>query len=67
MQANARDRALLHIKQAADELHVHPSTLRRQIARGDLDAVRLGENGLYRVSRRALEDFLRPAGPSRRI
>lgn len=51
---------LLHVKEAAAELGVHPSTVRRHIHEGDLAAVRLGEGGRYRISRRALEDFLRP-------
>lgn len=50
----------LHVKEAAAQLGVHPSTVRRHIHDGDLEAVRLGRGGRYRVSRKALEDFLRP-------
>jgi excisionase family DNA binding protein len=52
---------LLHVKEAAAELGVHPGTIRRHIHAGDLEAVRLGDGGRYRVTRAALEEFLRPA------
>jgi excisionase family DNA binding protein len=57
---------LLHVKEAAAELGVHPSTLRRHIHGGDLEAVRLGDGGRYRIPRQALDDFLRPAVPHER-
>lgn len=61
MRTHERPYELLHVKEAAAELGVHPGTLRRHIHDGDLLAVRLGRTGRYRVSREALEAFLRPA------
>jgi excisionase family DNA binding protein len=49
---------LLHVKEAAAELDVHEITVRRYIATGQLEAVRLG--GRVRVRRQALEQFLQP-------
>ena len=60
MRTHAHDKQLLHIKEAAAELDVHPSTLRRRIHHGDLEAVRLGPGGRYRISRDALKRFLHP-------
>lgn len=60
MRTHTLDKRLLHVKEAAAELGVHPSTLRRAIHHGELDAVRLGRGGRFRVSRDALERFLRP-------
>ena len=65
MSTDARDKQLLHVKEAAAELGVHPSTLRRHIHDGDLRAVRLGPGGRMRVSREALSEFLRPAKAGR--
>jgi len=62
MVMSEHDKALLHVKEAAARLGVHPVTVRRHIAAGDLEAVRLGENGRYRVRREALDEFLRPTG-----
>ena len=61
MSQNAHIRELLHVKQAAAELDVHPCTVRRAIKAGDLEALRLGRSGRYRIAREALEEFLRPA------
>jgi len=63
MRDNARDRELLHIKEAAEQLDVHDATVRRHIAAGDLRALRLGENGRYRIRQRDLDSFLREAEP----
>ena len=60
MQTNTLDNDLLHVKEAAAELDVHPSTIRGAIHGGELEAVRLGTRGGYRVTRDALERFLRP-------
>jgi excisionase family DNA binding protein len=60
MSTHGHDKDLLHVKEAAAELGVHPSTLRRRIHDGDLRAVRLGPGGRLRVSRQALSDFLQP-------
>jgi excisionase family DNA binding protein len=61
MHTHAHDKQLLHVKEAAAELDVHPSTLRRRIHHGDLEAVRLGPGGRYRISREALARFQVPA------
>jgi excisionase family DNA binding protein len=60
MQTNAHDKQLLHVKEAAAALDVHPSTLRRRIHHGDLEAVRLCPGGRYRISREQLERFQIP-------
>jgi excisionase family DNA binding protein len=44
---------LLSVTEAADRLHVHPATVRRMIARGDLSAVRVGR--VWRVDPLELE------------
>ena len=41
----------------------HRSTIVRAIERGELEAVRLGRKGDYRVPVDALNQWLRPAGP----
>jgi excisionase family DNA binding protein len=61
MQTHAHDKELLDIKQAATELGCHAATVRRAIHGGELEAVRLGRNGRYRVSRQAIATFLIPA------
>jgi excisionase family DNA binding protein len=63
MQTYTFDKDLLHVKEAAAELHVHPSTVRRAIHSGQLEAVTLGEQGRYRIRREALERWLRPVDP----
>lgn len=57
----ARDKELLHVKEAAAEIGQHPNTLRRRIHAGDLAAVRLGPGGRYRIRREDLEKFIVPA------
>ena len=37
------------------------STVKRAIARGELDAYRLGRRGMYRIDVAALRDWARPA------
>ena len=61
MLTHTRDKQYLHIKEAAAEFDVHPSTIRRAIHAGELQAVQLGHGGRYRVSREALAEFLVPA------
>jgi excisionase family DNA binding protein len=62
MATIVRERSeLLHVKQAARELDVHESTIRRAIRSGELPAVTLGSHGRYRIRRGDLEAFLRPA------
>jgi excisionase family DNA binding protein len=63
MTTYTSDKRLLHVKEAARELHVHPSTVRRAIHSGELDAVTLGTKGRYRISRDALDRWLRPVEP----
>jgi excisionase family DNA binding protein len=61
MSTTAHERSeLLHVKQAARELDVHESTIRRAIRSGELAAVTLGAHGRYRIRRRDLEEFLHP-------
>ncbi len=54
---------LLHVKEAAKALSVTPRTVRKAIASGELRALRLGENGRYRIRSSDLDDFLRVAEP----
>lgn len=61
MRRIARNDDLLHVKEAAVLLDVHPSRLRRAIKAGELRAVRLGASGHYRIHRQALDEFLQPA------
>ncbi len=56
-------REYLHIREAADQLGVTPSTLRRHILAGELAALRLGANGNLRVKRTDLESFLQEVEP----
>ena len=54
---------LLHVKEAAAELGLHPVTIRRHIASGELRAVRLGRHGHVCVPREAIAEFIRPYTP----
>jgi excisionase family DNA binding protein len=67
MRENARDRELLHVKEAAEQLDVHEATIRRHIADGLLRALRLGENGRYRIRRQDLDAFLVPSDQKRQV
>jgi excisionase family DNA binding protein len=67
MRENARDRELLHVKEAAEQLDVHEATIRRHIADGQLRALRLGENGRYRIRRQDLDAFLVPSDAKRQV
>ncbi|NMR20060.1 helix-turn-helix domain-containing protein [Cellulomonas fimi] len=51
--------ALLTVTQAADELHVTERFIRKLIATGDLDAVKVGTR-LVRIRRTSLDPLLRP-------
>jgi excisionase family DNA binding protein len=64
MATIARNQDLLHVKEAARLLDVHPSSLRRAIASGSLSALRLGPTGHYRIRREALDEFLKPHTPA---
>jgi len=48
--------ALVSVREVADQLGVHPETIRRLIHDGRLDAVRVGR--VLRVHRAALDSFL---------
>jgi len=48
--------ALVSVREVADQLGVHPETIRRLIHDGRLDAVRVGR--VLRVHRAALDGFL---------
>jgi excisionase family DNA binding protein len=66
MSSNTSDKLrLLHVKQAAVLLDVDPTTVRRAIARGELEALTLGARGHYRIRPEAIEAFLRPVGGER--
>jgi excisionase family DNA binding protein len=58
MRENARERELLHVKEAADAVRVHEATIYRAIQDGQLRALRLGEHGRYRIRRTDLDAFL---------
>ncbi len=57
------EREYLHIREAADQLGVTPSTLRRHIQDGELAALRLGANGNLRIRRTDLVQFLQEVEP----
>jgi len=42
----------------------HPATIRRALARGDLEGYRAGSRGMYRIPAGALDAWLRPAHDS---
>ena len=48
--------SLVSVREVADQLGVHPETVRRLIHEGRLDAVRVGR--VLRVHREALDRFL---------
>jgi excisionase family DNA binding protein len=56
----APPRRLVSIAHAADYEGVHPRTVRRQIARGDLTAYRLGSTRTLRVDLDDVDSLLRP-------
>jgi excisionase family DNA binding protein len=53
---------LLTVEEVAGRLRQSVQTVRRKIALGQLDAVRLGEHGPLRVPVDALDSHLRPVG-----
>jgi len=53
---NQEPSALVSVREVADQLGVHPETIRRLIHDGRLDAVRVGR--VLRVHRAALDSFL---------
>jgi excisionase family DNA binding protein len=46
---------------AARLVGVHPSTIRRALARGDLEGYRAGRRGRHFIPREALHEWIRPA------
>lgn len=63
LQMKPHMRELLHVREAADELGVTTTTVRRHIQDGELRALRLGPNGRYRIRRGDLEEFLTEPRP----
>ena len=57
----SRRRSLLTTRTAADTAACDIVTIRRAIARGELQALRLGSHGDYRIPSDELERWLRPA------
>jgi excisionase family DNA binding protein len=55
-ELNEDPSALVSVREVADQLGVHPETIRRLIHDGRLDAVRVGR--VLRVHRAALDGFL---------
>jgi excisionase family DNA binding protein len=55
--------SLIAPSEAAEVLGVSPATVRRWLAEGQLEGVRIG--GRLRVAPEALEILIRPAGPAR--
>lgn len=56
MSAAEQPDSLVSVREVADQLGVHPETIRRLIHDGRLDAVRVGR--VLRVHREAVEKFL---------
>ena len=56
MSAPEQPDSLVSVRDVADQLGVHPETIRRLIHDGRLDAVRVGR--VLRVHREAVEKFL---------
>jgi excisionase family DNA binding protein len=54
--AEHQDNNLVSVRDVADQLGVHPETIRRLIHDGRLDAVRVGR--VLRVHREAVDNFL---------
>jgi excisionase family DNA binding protein len=56
VSAQGEDPGLVSVREVAEQLGVHPETIRRLIHDGRLDAVRVGR--VLRVHREALDSFL---------
>ena len=57
---NVADPELLTVAEVSRRLSQVPDTIRRKIAAGELEAVRLGEHGPLRIPEDALAAHLRP-------
>lgn len=55
---------LLTIPEAAQVMRVSPITVRRHIAQGEIEAVRVGRG--VRISKESLERFIKPVTPAKR-
>jgi excisionase family DNA binding protein len=55
---------LLTPKQLADIAGVSPATIKREVARGRLRGIRVGQQGLIRVPESAWREYLQNADPS---
>ena len=53
------DDQIYTVEEVASRLTVHPETVRKWIKNGELRATNLGGRAGYRISRTALEQFLR--------
>ena len=51
--------SLMTVQQVAEQLDMHPETIRRKIKAGDLKAYTTGRS--YRISEEQLMNFLQPA------
>ena len=56
---------LLSVGEVAERLGVHRATVYRYVHEGELPALRLGEDGPYRVRSDVLERWLVPVTPPR--
>jgi excisionase family DNA binding protein len=54
----------LTVEEVAEELRVHPETVRQWIREGELDAFDTGRG--YRISRKDLDDFMQSRKTGRR-
>jgi len=56
VSAQGEDPGLVSVREVAEQLGVHPETIRRLIHDGRLDAIRVGR--VLRVHREALDSFV---------
>jgi excisionase family DNA binding protein len=54
----ARER-FLTVQEVADQLNVHPDTVRKWIRSGELEALPLGGPAGYRITQSAVDKFIR--------
>jgi excisionase family DNA binding protein len=58
-EAQVPRETLLTVQQVADQLNVHPDTVRQWIRSGELEAIDLGGRAGFRISETALDKFIR--------